>query len=321
MSMADEAGAGPSVAVPARLVTAGENELYDQLEALAPGKPLSFWRIALIRLKRDKLTLAAFAVLGIIGLLAIFAGVVSEHLLGVDPNATELLATFEGPSAEHWLGTDQLGRDQLARLLYGARISLSIGVFGTLVAIILGVLIGVSAGYFGGRVDDGIMWFINTVSSIPAFFLLLIVAALFQLTPVSLVLLFGLLGWIGAARIVRGQVFSVKEREYIIASKALGSSELSIMLRHIIPNVIPILIIVTVRDIGILILSESALSFLGLGVQPPTATWGSMLSKAQQYFRLGPHLVVFPGVMITITVLCLYLIGDGLRDALDPRLR
>jgi ABC-type dipeptide/oligopeptide/nickel transport system permease subunit len=146
------------------------------------------------------------------------------------------------------------------------------------------------------------------------------VAALFQLSPVSLILLFGFLGWIGPARIVRGQVFSVKERDYIAASKALGTSEVSIMLRHVIPNVIPILIIVTMRDIGILILSESALSFLGLGVQPPTATWGSMLSKAQQYFRLGPHLVVFPGVMIAVTVLCLYLIGDGLRDALDPRL-
>lgn len=316
MSLADDAGA-----VPAQLVTPGGNELYDQLEALATSKPLSFWRIAFIRLKRDKLTLFAFAILGLVGLMAIFAGVISEHILGVNPNATELMATFQGPSAEHWLGTDQLGRDQLSRLLYGARISLGIGIFGTLVAIVLGVLVGVTAGYFGGRVDDVIMWFINTVSSIPAFFLLLIVAALFQLTPVSLVLLFGLLGWIGAARIVRGQVFSVKEREYIMASKALGSSELAIMLQHIVPNVIPILIIVTVRDIGILILSESALSFLGLGVQPPTATWGSMLSKAQQYFRLGPHLVVFPGVMITITVLCLYLIGDGLRDALDPRLR
>jgi peptide/nickel transport system permease protein len=209
----------------------------------------------------------------------------------------------------------------LSRLLYGARISLSIGVLGTLVAIILGVLIGTSAGYFGGRVDDGIMWFINTVSSIPTFFLLLIVAAIFQLSPASLILLFGLLGWIGAARIVRGQVFSVKEREYIMAARALGSTDWKIMFRHILPNVVPILIIVTVRDIGILILSESALSFLGLGVQPPTATWGNMLSKAQQYFRLGPHLVVFPGVLITITVLSLYLIGDGLRDALDPRLR
>lgn len=288
--------------------------------AMATAEPMSFWRFALLQLKRDRLTLVAFGVLGLVGLMAIFAGVISEQILGVDPNSTELLATFEGPSAEHWLGTDQLGRDQLSRLLYGARISLSIGILGTLVAIILGVLIGTSAGYFGGRVDDGIMWFINTVSSIPTFFLLLIVAAIFQLSPASLILLFGLLGWIGAARIVRGQVFSVKEREYIMAARALGSTDMKIMFRHILPNVVPILIIVTVRDIGILILSESALSFLGLGVQPPTATWGNMLSKAQQYFRLGPHLVVFPGVLITITVLSLYLIGDGLRDALDPRL-
>ncbi len=296
-------------------------EGMDRWGAMATTEPMSFWRFALLQLKRDKLTLAAFGVLGLVALMAIFAGVISEQILGVEPNSTELLATFEGPSAEHWLGTDQLGRDQLSRLLYGARISLSIGVLGTLVAIILGVLIGTSAGYFGGRVDDGIMWFINTVSSIPTFFLLLIVAAIFQLSPASLILLFGLLGWIGAARIVRGQVFSVKEREYVMAARALGSTDWKIMFRHILPNVVPILIIVTVRDIGILILSESALSFLGLGVQPPTATWGNMLSKAQQYFRLGPHLVIFPGVLITITVLSLYLIGDGLRDALDPRLR
>lgn len=308
----------PTVMLPPGRAKEAKN---DRWGSMATTEPMSFWRFALIQLKRDKLTILAFGVLAIIALMAIFAGVISEYVLGVDPNATELLATFEGPSAEHWLGTDQLGRDQLSRLLYGARISLSIGVLGTLVAITLGVLIGTSAGYFGGRVDDGIMWFINTVSSIPQFFLLLIVAALFQLSPASLVLLFGLLGWIGAARIVRGQVFSVKEREYIMAARALGSTDLRIMFRHILPNVIPILIIVTVRDIGILILSESALSFLGLGVQPPTATWGSMLSKSQQYFRLGPHLVVFPGVLITITVLSLYLIGDGLRDALDPRLR
>lgn len=318
MTTSHEADAGSVVTLPPGRA---QEEETDRWGSMATAEPMSFWRFAVIQLKRDKLTIIAFGVLGIIALMAIFSGVISEHVLGVDPNATELLATFEGPSAEHWLGTDQLGRDQLSRLLYGARISLSIGILGTLVAITLGMLIGTSAGYFGGRVDDLIMWFINTVSSIPQFFLLLIVAALFELSPAALVLLFGLLGWIGAARIVRGQVFSVKEREYIMAARALGSTDLRIMFRHILPNVIPILIIVTVRDIGILILAESALSFLGLGVQPPTATWGSMLSKSQQYFRLGPHLVVFPGVLITITVLSLYLIGDGLRDALDPRLR
>jgi peptide/nickel transport system permease protein len=298
------------------------HDLFDQLEGMAAEKPLTFWRIALIRLRRDKLTLAALAIMSLIALLAIFAGVISQNILGVDdPNTTDLLISFEPPSAEHWLGTDQIGRDQLTRLLFGGRISLSIGIFGTIAAITLAIIIGMSAGYFGGRVDDVIMWFINTVSSIPTFFLLLIVAALFSLSPTSIVILFGLLGWIGPARIVRGQVFSVKERDYITAAKALGGSEIGIMFRHVLPNVVPILIIVTVRDIGILILVESALSYLGLGVQPPTATWGSMLSKAQQYFRLGPHLVIFPGLMITITVLCLYLIGDGLRDALDPRLK
>ena len=300
-------------------------DLSEQLEGMEHEKPLSFLRIAIIRVRKDKLTLFALGIIATITLLAIFAGVISTQILGVDPYATNITDSagqpFSPPSAEHWLGTDQIGRDQLSRLLFGARVSLAIGLFGTVVGIVLGIVVGLTAGYFGGRVDDAIMWFITTLNAIPQFFLLLIIAALFTMTPFWLVMLFGFLGWSGAARLVRGQVFSLKEREYVLAAKALGASDVSIMGRHILPNVLPLLIITTVRDIGVLILSESALSYLGLGVQPPTATWGSMLSKAQSYFRLGPHLVIFPGVLITITVLCLYIIGDGLRDALDPRLK
>ncbi len=301
--------------------TLNSSELLEQREGISE-QSLSFWQIALIRIRKDRLTLFAMSVIIIITLLSVFAGVISTNILGQDPNATNIAGTpYQPPSAEHWLGTDQIGRDQLSRLLFGGRVSLGIGLFGTVVAIVLATFVGLSAGYFGGWVDDAIMWFINTVSSIPGFFLLLIVAALFTLTPFWLVMLFGFLGWIGPARIVRGQVFSVKQREYVTAARALGTSEFAIMMRHIFPNVLPILIITTVRDIGILILAESALSFLGLGVQPPTATWGSMLSKSQAYFRLAPHLVIYPGLLITITVLCLYIIGDGLRDALDPRLK
>lgn len=301
----------------------GVNQLEEFLEGTQTGslKPLSFGQIAIRRLRRDKLTLAAMATLLVFVLLSIFAGVVSTNILGVEPNATDLQVTFQGPSPEHWLGTDQLGRDQLSRLLYGGRVSLAIGFSGAFLAMTLGIAIGLASGYFGGIIDDLIIWFINTLQSVPTIFLLLIIVAVFEPSPFWLTMIFGFLGWTGAARLVRGEVFSVRERDYVTAARALGSSNLNLLIRHVLPNVIPIVIIIAARDVGILILSESALSYLGLGIQPPTATWGNMLSKSQQYFVLGQHLVIFPGLLITITVLCLYTIGDGLRDALDPRLK
>ena len=297
--------------------------MLDRLEAMVDDKPISWWQIALIRLRKDKLTLAAIFVLFIITLLCLGAGVISEYVLHVGPDETNILATFAPPSLEHWLGTDSVGRDQLSRLLFGGRVSLAIGTVGTIFTLVLGISIGMSAAYFGQRVDDIIMWFINTLTSIPSLFLLLILGALFNVTPTVLTLLFGFLGWPFISRLVRSSVYSLKEREFIIASQALGASDVTIMVRHILPNVIPVVIIATARRIGTLILSESALSFLGFGVQPPTATWGSMLTKAQQFILIpeARHLVVAPGLMIALTVLCLYIIGDGLRDALDPRLK
>jgi peptide/nickel transport system permease protein len=303
--------------------TAGVSSFGQQLGASVEDKPLSFWRIAMRRLRRDKLTITAFFILTLIAIMALGAGVISETVLEVDPDTTDLLATFQPPSAEHWLGTDALGRDQLSRLLFGGRISLAIGAFGTLFTTLLGIGIGVSAAYFGNRVDDLVMWTINTLNAIPQLFLLLVVGALFDLSPAALTVLFALLGWPFTSRLVRSTVFSIKEREYVLAARGLGSSDLAIIWRHVIPNVIPIVIIATMRTVGNLILLESALSFLGFGVQPPTSTWGTMLTKAQQFILIAGarHLVVAPGVMITLTVLCLFIIGDGLRDAMDPRLK
>lgn len=284
-------------------------------------EPLSFGQIAVRRLLRDRLTLSALGVILVLVIVSVLADVISQELLGVDANSTDLQATFQPPSKEHLLGTDQLGRDQLARLLVGGRTSLAIGFGGAFIAMTVGVTIGLMAGFFGGRADDFIMWIINTLQSIPTIFLFLIIFALFSPTPTWLVIILGFLGWTGTSRLVRGEVFSVRERDYVTASRALGASRSTLMGRHILPNVIPIVIIVAAIDIGSLILIESALSFIGLGVQPPTATWGNMLAKAQQYFHLGPHLIIFPGILITITVLCLFIVGDGLRDALDPRLK
>jgi peptide/nickel transport system permease protein len=284
-------------------------------------EPLSFGKIAIRRLRRDKLTLSALGVVVFLSLVSIFSSQINEFIVHWDPNATDVLSTFARPSSEHLLGTDHLGRDQLARLVYGGRISLSIGYSGALIAMTVGIGIGLTAGYFGGWVDDAIVWFVNTVQSIPALFLLLLVVSIFEPSAFWLTVILGFLGWTGVSRLVRGEVFSVRERDYVIAARALGASKISIMFRHILPNIIPIVIIIAARDVGLLILAESVLSFIGVGVQPPTATWGNMLSRAQSYFILGPHLVIFPGLLITVTVLCLYLLGDGLRDALDPRLK
>lgn len=297
--------------------------LQDQLEAMQDDKPLTFWRIAMMRLRRDKLTIAALAILVLIAILAIGADFISEGLLGVSANKTNILEALEPPSAAHWLGTDTAGRDQLARILAGGRVSLGIGIAGAFFTLVIGITLGMCAAYFGGRIDDFIMWIINTLDSIPQLFLLLIVGALFDLSPFWLTILFALLGWPFITRLVRSNVFSIREREYIEASRALGMSSFAVLFRHVMPNVFPIVVIATTRAVGNLMLAEAALSFLGFGVQPPTATWGSMLTKAQQ-FIIRPdarHLVVAPGAMITLTVLCMFIIGDGLRDAMDPRLR
>ncbi len=284
-------------------------------------EPVSYWDMVWHQLRQDRLTLAAFTVLLLLTILSYGSPLINKYILRADPNKIDLLQTYEPPSARHWLGMDELGRDQLTRLLSGGRISLTIGIVGAVLTMTIGVTIGAIAGFFGGWVDDIIMWFINTWSSIPFLLFLIIVTQLFKPKWYVLVVFVALNTWIGTSRLVRGEVLSVKERDYVLASRALGVPMSRIIIRHVLPNVIPIVIILTAGSIGGLILLESALSFLGLGVQPPTATWGNMLTKAQGNFTLGPHLVIFPGLLITVTVLCLYLIGDGLRDALDPMMR
>jgi peptide/nickel transport system permease protein len=318
-------------------------------------KPQSYWQMALQTLRRDRLTLTALTVILLLGLLSASAPLLTQVLVGVGPNATNPDNAFAQPyllpylkwqlgldpttaalmlgksgGVTHWLGTDQLGRDQLARLLYGGRVSLGIGFAAAAISLVVGVLVGAVAGYFSGWVDDLIMWFINTVVSIPTIYLLIIVSAIFKPNASTLILFLGFLGWFGTARFMRGNVFKVKQLDYTLAAHAIGAPNWRILAQHIIPNSIPIIIVVTAIDVGALILTESVLSFLGLGVQPPTATWGSMLSRTQGYFftvdpvtgqNIALHLMLAPGILIWVAVLCLYLIGDGLRDALDPTLR
>jgi len=280
-----------------------------------------YWDSALLALRGDRLTLAAFAVLLVTALFCFVLARPVTDALGIDPNNTDPLIAFEGPSVAHPMGVDQVGRDQLARLLYGGRVSIGIGFFAAVIIMTLGLALGSIAGFYGKIVDDVVMWFINTLNSIPFILLLLIISLLFKPTALTLTVFIGLVSWTEISRIVRGQVLQVKEMEYVTAARALGTPTSWLILRHILPNVVPVAIIFSAQVIGGVILVESALSFLGLGVQPPTATWGNMLNKAQSYFTLAPHLVVWPGLLISLTVLCLYVIGDGLRDALDPTMR
>lgn len=283
----------------------------------APG----YWASALYTLRHDRLTLAAF---GLLLVMALFCAALAEpitNFLNVDPNDTDPLISFEGPTREHLLGVDQVGRDQFARLLFGGRVSLGIGFFAALIIVTLGLTLGTLAGYYGRSVDDAIMWFINTLNSIPFILLLLIVSLLFKPSARTMTIFIGLISWTNITRIVRGQIIQVKGMEYVTAARSIGVPTWLLVMRHLLPNVIPVVIIFSAQVIGNVILIESALSFLGLGIQPPTATWGNMLTRAQSYFTLAPHLVVWPGLFITITVLCLYIIGDGLRDALDPTMR
>ncbi|MEM9952026.1 MAG: ABC transporter permease [Chloroflexota bacterium] len=278
---------------------------------------LNHMQRALRRLSKDYITIAALSVIGLLVLMAVTAPVTTQ-IIGIDPFTENLQKTYAAPDGENWLGTDNKGRDHLARLMYGAQISLSVAFTAAFLALSIGLTLGIITGYYGGVVDDFMIWFITTLGSIPGLFLLLMVSSLFRPGPLAFILILGLLGWIGTMRLVRGETLALKEREYIIAARAMGASDARIMFSHIMPNLLSIVIVSLAIQIGGLILTESALSYLGFGINPPIATWGNMLSGSQDFWRRSRLLVVGPGLLIAVTVLCLYVIGDGLRDAFDP---
>ncbi len=279
----------------------------------------SLWAIALRRLRRDRLSMTALIVLLVLTVLSVGAPLIAA-ILHIDPE-TVTDQTFLLPgTAGHLLGTDDLGRDQFIRLLYAGQVSLGIAFFAGTLSIVVGIAIGVATGYYGGLLDDVVLWFITTIDSIPFLYLLLLITSIFRPSPPVLIMVLGLLGWTGTMRLVRGETLSLREREFVLAAKAIGSPDWRVMFVHIVPNVFSIIIVTIALNLGGLILLESALSFLGFGVQPPSTSWGFMLSDAQELFTKGPHLVRGPGILIMITVLCLFVLGDGLRDAFDPKL-
>ncbi|HRL14521.1 MAG TPA: ABC transporter permease [Aggregatilineales bacterium] len=285
----------------------------------APAEHRTLLGDAVAHLLRDRLTMAALITLLLLTLLCAFGPPLLEAT-GLDATRTNTRAQFQPPlTGEHLLGTDHLGRDQLLRLLYGGRVSLMVAYLTSVLIVVIGVTLGLVAGYFGGLVDDLLAWMINTLSSIPPIFLLLIASALWQPSPEMLVILLAVTSWVGTSRLVRGEVLSLRERDFILSARALGASNRRLITDHIFPNLLSLVIVTGTIIAGNLILIESGLSYLGVGIQPPTPSWGNMLTDSRSYFVTGAHLVVFPGLLIFITVLCFYLVGDGLRDALDPR--
>jgi peptide/nickel transport system permease protein len=271
------------------------------------------------RFRRNRLAVGGIGFVVILYAITLLAPFLAPY----DPIATgDIVRTSHlPPSAAHWFGTDRLGRDVLSRAIFGARISLSIGFIATAISITVGTLLGALAGYIGGRVDEAIMRFTDVVLAFPRLILLILVVALFQPSIAIIIVVLGLTQWPGTTRIVRGDVLSLREREFIQAARALGFGRARIILRHVIPNVMAPIIVTATLGVGNTIVLEAGLSFLDLGPPPPTPTWGGLVAAGKDTLLNAWWVATFPGLIIVAVVLAFNLVGDGLRDALDPRLR
>ncbi|HEY9336498.1 ABC transporter permease [Kribbella sp. NPDC050459] len=296
-------------------------DVIDEPQVIEGRSPFA---LALRRLRKDKVAMISLAVIVLIVLMAIFAPVFAA-VTGHPPNEQyrDIGLTPDGlprgPNGTFWLGTDDLGRDILVRIAYGARISLLVGVIATVITVVIGVVLGLAAGFLGGITDTLLARLIDVVLSVP---FLLVAIALVSVTGPSLtvtVLVIGCFSWASVARIVRGQVLSLREREFVEAARSLGAGDSRIMFVDILPNVIAPVIVYTTLLIPVVIVTQATLSFLGLGLPPPTADWGGMISESQNYYTTAWWFILFPGLALLITTLAFNLFGDGVRDAFDPR--
>ncbi len=269
------------------------------------------WR----KIARRPVGIAAFALL----LLMLLAVTFGPSLVPHSPTRTNALNILKPPSATNLLGTDELGRDVLARLLSGGRVSLAVGLFSMLVGLSIGIAVGGTAGYFGGSVESALMRIVDTFMAIPTFFLILVIVTSFGNHPITIIVTVGLGFWAQMARVAHAEFKRFRNHEFVEASKALGGSHLRVMARHILPQVLPQATVLATLGVGWAILTEAAHSYLGLGIQPPLASWGNMLQNAQGYLWRAPVLAVWPGLFIAATVLSFNLLGNALRDVLDPR--
>ncbi|TCZ67543.1 ABC transporter permease [Paenibacillus albiflavus] len=267
------------------------------------------------QLIEQKAGFAALIILILFILLAIFA-----FLVPYDPNAIVQPDRLQPPSAAHWFGTDDLGRDYFARALYGARVSLSVGFMAMAISIVVGTAVGTMSAYFGGWFDNFMMRLVDIFMSIPSFFIMLVLNAYLKPGIATIVIIIGFLSWMNISRIVRAETLSIKEREYVLYARVSGQSVFKIITRHIVPNIMPTIIVAATINIAGAIMMESALSFLGLGVQQPNSSWGSMLNNAQGFIGEAPYLALFPGLFILLTVLSFNFLGDVFRAAFEPKI-
>jgi peptide/nickel transport system permease protein len=273
------------------------------------------WQIAIARFRRSKLALLGLLLITAMTLIAVFADAIAPY----GENEIDLFNITAKPSAEHWLGTDELGRDELSRLIFGARVSLFVGVGTALLSTAIGIIVGSLAGYYGGWIDSALMRFVDVILAFPAIFLLLIFFSIQGSSVPTVILFLGLFSWMWLARVIRGEFLSLKERDFIEAARSIGVPDGRLMWRHLLPNVGAAIIVSTTLSIAYAMLAEATLSFLGFGVPAGTPTWGNMLNAARPNYTTVPLLAIAPGLTLTIAVLAINFVGDGLRDALDPR--
>jgi peptide/nickel transport system permease protein len=281
-----------------------------------PIKESYFYQVFWQRFRGNRFAVAG----GMVVLVLFLSSLLAPYITPYDPDSLDLYHVLMPPSTGHWFGTDELGRDVFTRVVFGAKISLKVGFVAVGIAVLVGTVIGLVSAYYGGWIDNVFMRFVDIMLCFPTFFLILAVIAMLEPSIWYIMIIIGLTGWMGVARLVRAEVLSIRERDYIMAAKALGASDFRIIFRHVLPNALsPVLVSATLGVAGA-ILTESALSFLGIGVQPPTPSWGNILSAGKDYIEFAWWLSLFPGLAILVTVLSYNLLGEGIRDALDPRL-
>lgn len=305
--MALEAGGGPRSGLQGTEVVAAASG------DVAPSSRGDVWR----RFRRNRLALVGLAVIAVLVVAAVCAPLVTSH----DPAAIDTAASRRPPSRSHWFGTDLLGRDLFTRVVYGARVSLRVGIVATAIAVSVGLVAGALAGYFGGLLDAFLMRSVDVFLAFPYILLAIVVISVVGRGEGTVVAVLGLLGWMQIARIFRSSVLQVKETEYVEAGRAMGCSNARLILRHILPNAVQPVIVLGAIFVGSAVLTEAALSFLGVGIAEPTPAWGLMVADGRRFLFTSPHLLFFPGMAIFVTVMAFVFVGDGLRDALDPRLR
>ena len=275
------------------------------------------FRRAFRQLRKNKVAMVGMIIIAVEIILAVLAPAIAPY----DPNAIDLRNTFQAPSAQHWFGTDDVGRDLFSRVLCGASYSLSVGVLSMLFSVTLGLIVGSVAGYFGGQIDNIIMRVLDVIQALPGMLLLIVLSAMLGAGYVNTIIAMAVSGIAGNARMIRAQMLKERENEYIEACHSINCSGPRIVISHLLPNCMSPIIVSATMGIGGLITMGASMSFIGLGVQPPTPEWGALLSGARQFIRQAPHMILFPGIAIAITVLAMNLLGDGLRDALDPKLK